>query len=157
MIVPKVKYEVVDEGIRLGHEDALVAKNALQEGWIKVEKLTPDLADKARRLAKDQNISTSDAETLLLARQRQVEAFLVDEKPLSNLAKMYGLKVWNTWIILLEALAKGLIEDSDIQAAINELGKKRHKLKTEQAKEILDAAKRIIFIRNKVAQASELD
>jgi len=66
---------------------------------------------------------------------------LVDEKALSDLAKMYGLKAWNTWTILLETLRRGFIEISDIESAITELGKKRHKLKDRQATEILEAAK----------------
>lgn len=143
MIVPKVKREVVDEGIRLGHEDALTARSAVEEGWIEVRKPTSETTKRAEKLAKDENISASDAETLMLAKEQQVPVLLTDERPLSNLSKMHGLKVWNTWIILLEALARELIGEADIEVAIDELGKKRHKLKPEQAKEILEAAKRI--------------
>lgn len=61
-----------------------------------VEKAPEKLSSAAKRLAEEENLSQSDAETLLLARQRKVEIFLVDEKPLSDLAKMYRLRVWNT-------------------------------------------------------------
>lgn len=142
MIVPKVKREVVDEGIRLGHEDALTARSAVEEGWIEVRKPASE-TKRAEKLAKDENISASDAETLMLAKEQRVPVLLTDERPLSNLSKMHGLKVWNTWIILLEALARELIGEADIEVAIDELGKKRHKLKPELAKEILEAAKRI--------------
>jgi predicted nucleic acid-binding protein len=81
-----------------------------------------------------------------LASRLQAE-IIVDEKALSNLAKMYGLKVWNTWTILLESLRKGLIKISDVESAITELGEKRHKLKNNQAREILQAAKLIISKR----------
>jgi predicted nucleic acid-binding protein len=56
---------------------------------------------------------------------------------------MYGLKIWNTWTVLLESLSRGFIEMSDIESAIKELGEKRHKLKKEQAAQILEAAKTI--------------
>jgi len=59
---------------------------------------------------------------------------------------MFRLKVWNTWTILLESLRRGLIQISDIESAIVELGEKRHKLKNQQATEILEAA-RIIASR----------
>jgi len=78
-----------------------------------------------------------------------VETILVDEKVLSDLAKMYGFKVWNTWTILLEALSKGFIEISDIESAINELAERKHKLKAGQAAEILEAARVIASARRK--------
>jgi len=56
---------------------------------------------------------------------------------------MYGLRVWNTWTILLKALADRLIDQTDIQQAIDELGRKRHKLKNEDAEEILKIARSI--------------
>jgi len=40
-------------------------------------------------------------------------------------------------------LRRGFIQISDIEAAIKELGEKRHKLKNEQATQILEAAKTI--------------
>ena len=74
---------------------------------------------------------------------------MVDEKALSSLAKMFGLKTWNTWTVLLESLRMGYIEFSDIKAAIKELGEKRHKLKKEQAEQIIEAAKFIAQLKKK--------
>jgi len=42
----------------------------------------------------------------------------------------------------------GYIEFSDIKAAIKELGEKRHKLKKEQAEQIIKAAKSIAESRH---------
>lgn len=93
-------------------------------------------------MTRGENISQTDAETLLLAKEKGAE-ILVDEKVLSDLAKMYGLKVWNTWTVLLESLSRGFIEIPDMEFAITELGEKRHKLKDRQAAEMLIAAKTI--------------
>jgi len=139
LIIQEVKKEVFDEGIRLGHTDAQIIGKAMEEGWIVTEDAPETVALAAKRLADDENISLTDAKTLLLARENRAE-ILVDEKTLSDLAKMLGLKVWNTWTILLESLRKGLIETSDIKSAITELGEKRHKLTNKQATEILKAA-----------------
>jgi len=147
-IVPGVKREVFDEGIRLGHADAQVIGSAIEEGWITTKDIPKTLTSTAKKLAKDENISLTDAKTLLLAKEREAE-ILVDEKILSDLAKMYGLKVWNTWTILLESLRRGFIELSDIKSAITELGEKRHKLKDRQISEILKAAKLIASRRKK--------
>jgi len=92
------------------------------------------------KLAEGENISLTDAETVLVAREKRAE-LLVDDKVVSDLAKMYGLKVWGTWTLLLESLSRGLIEISDVEKAVDELGKKRFKLNVKQVKEILDAAK----------------
>jgi len=139
-IIPEVKKEAFDEGIRLGHADAQAVGEATEEGWIIIEDVPKTTTSAAKKLAKGENISQTDAKTLLLARASRAE-ILVDEKALSDLAKMYGLKVWNTWTILLESLRRGFIEISDIKSAITELSEKRHKLKNKQASEILKAAK----------------
>jgi len=142
IIMPNVKREAVDEGVKLGRADAQIIGKAIEEGWIIVEEVPNRLASAIKRLAEDENISRADAEVLLFAREKKAEV-LVDEKALSNLARMFGLKTWNTWTVLLESLSKGFIEVSDIDAAIKELGEKRHKLKKEQATQILQAAKLI--------------
>ena len=146
IITPNVKREAYDEGIKLGHPDAQIIGKAIEERWIIVENVPKSIVSASKRLAEGEKISKTDAETLLFAREKQAEV-LVDEKTLSNLAKMYGLKTWNTWTVLLESLRRGLIEISDIKVAIKELGEKRHKLKKEQATQILEAASLIAHKR----------
>ncbi|MEM3551038.1 MAG: hypothetical protein QXN87_02210 [Candidatus Bathyarchaeia archaeon] len=142
VITPNVKREAVDEGFKLGHPDAQIVGKAIEEGWIKVEEVSKRLASASKRLAEDENISRADAETLLFAREKGAE-ILVDEKALSNLARMFGLKTWNTWTVLLESLSIGYVKVSDMETSIKQLGEKRHKLKKEQAEQILEAAKLI--------------
>jgi predicted nucleic acid-binding protein len=142
-ITLKVKREAYDEGVKLGHPDAQAIGKAMEEGWITVEDVPKSLAPASKRLAESEKISLTDAETLLFARHKRA-GILVDEKALSNLARMFGLKTWSTWTVLLESLRMGFIELFDIEAAVKELGEKRHKLKEEQAARILEAAKRIV-------------
>jgi len=142
VITPNVKREAYDEGVKLGHSDAQLIGSIMKEEWIIVESVPKSIASASKRLAEGENISEIDAETLLFARQKGAEV-LVDEKALSNLARMFGLKTWNTWTVLLESLRRGFIEVSDIESAIKELAEKRHKLKKEQATQILKAAKLI--------------
>lgn len=142
IITPSVKREAVDEGVKLGHADAQIIGEAIGEGWITVEDVPKRLASASKKLAENENMSRADAETLMFAREKKAEV-LVDEKTLSNLARMFGLKVWNTWTVLLESLRMGFIEVSHIEAAIKELSEKRHKLRKEQAAQILEAAKLI--------------
>jgi predicted nucleic acid-binding protein len=139
-ITASVKREAVDEGVRLGYADAEVIGGALRDGWIVVESVPSRLAKSAEKLALGENISVADAETLLLAKEKRAE-LLVDEKIVSDLAKMYGLRVWGTWTLLLESLSMDLIEVADVENAVNDLGRKKFRLNAKQVKEILDAAK----------------
>lgn len=139
-ITAGVKREAFDEGLRLECADAKLIGEALHDGWLVVASIPNHLMKTAMRLAEGENISLTDAETVLLAKEKQAE-LLVDDKVVSDLAKMYGMKVWNTWTLLLESLSRGLIEISDLEKTVDELGKKRFKLNVKQAKEILDAAK----------------
>jgi len=147
-ITSGVKREVVDAGVDLGYEDALIVRRVVEEGWVSVRDVAGE-ASAVERLARSENISVLDAETLLCARDCGAEAVLVDERVLSELARMYGFSVWSTWSILLEALARGLIELSEVESAIDELARRRHKLKEEQAAEILEAARLVDSERKK--------
>jgi predicted nucleic acid-binding protein len=142
-IAPSVGREVVEEGIRLGYPDALLVKDALTKADITVANLTPRLVRRAAKLARQERISLSDSQTLMLA-TGLCQPLLADERILSTLGRMYGLEVWNTWTILLEALRMRLIPKNLIHEAIHELGEKRHKLSSKRAEEILNAADRIL-------------
>jgi predicted nucleic acid-binding protein len=145
LVTARVKLEAFDEGVRLGCADAEAVGKALENGWLRVEPVPERLSKPAVKLAEGENISRADAETLLLAKEKEAE-LLVDEKVLSDLAKMYGLRVWSTWTLLLESLSMDLIGLADVENAVNELGKKKFRLNVKQVKEILDAAK---FIEEK--------
>jgi predicted nucleic acid-binding protein len=147
-ITAKVKNETVDEGINHGFVDAQIIGKAIQDGWITVEYVCEHQSGSIDRLVTGENISHADAETLLVAKNKNAE-LLVDDKVVAGLAKMYGLSIWNTWTILLESLGEGLIEIQDINSAIEELGQKRHKLSEKQAEEILKAANTIVARKKK--------
>ncbi len=138
-VTMKVKVEVFDEGVRLGYADAEAVGKALADGWLRVEPFPESLVESAVKLAEGENISLPDAETLLLAVDKKAD-LLVDDKLLFDLAKMYRLKVWNIWTLLLESLSKDHLELNEIKSAIDKLDKMKFRLNTKQAQEILDAA-----------------
>ena len=149
-ITAKVKIETVDEGINHGFVDAQIIGKAIEDGWITIEHVCEYLSGSIERLVIGENISHSDAETLLLAKNKNAE-LLVDDKVVADLAKMYGLRIWSTWTILLESLIEGFIEIQDINNAIDELGKKRHKLSEKQAEEMLKAANATLTHKKKIS------
>lgn len=144
-VTEKIKVEVFDEGLRLGCVDAQVIGEALSDGWLRVEPVSERLIGSALKLAEGENISRADAETLLLAVEKKA-ALLVDERLLSDLAKMYGLRVWSTWTLLLESLAQDYLVLDEVEGAVEELGNRRFRLSAKHSEEILGAAK---FIKSK--------
>ena len=147
LVTGSVKVEAFDEGIRLGCPDAEAIGRALNAGWLKIEQLPVRFAKSVAKLAGGENVSHADAEVLLLARAKKAK-FLVDEKLLSDLAKMYGLQVWSTWTLLLESQSRKLISLADLEAVVGELGKKKFRLNAQQTAQILQAAE-IIEKKNK--------
>lgn len=148
-----VKIEVFDEGIRLGYSDAEIIGQALAEGWLKIEPFPKRLFGSAAKLAKGENISSSDAETLMFASDKKAE-LLVDDKLLSNLAKMYRLKVWNTWTLLLESLCKDYLGIDDVKKAIDKLDKMKFRLSQKQTQEIMNVAN--IIEKKKVKNKNDI-
>jgi uncharacterized protein len=141
-VSPSVKVEVVDEGKRRGCPDAEAAEAAFFGGWVKVEPLSEEELKQAAKLADGEGISPADAQVILLAEKKKA-LFLSDDTALSKIAEMYGLKTWDTWNLLLEALSSNLITITEFAAAIDELGKKKFSLNEKQRQEILDAAQTI--------------
>ena len=141
-VTDTVKAEVVDESVQRGRSDAEVAGKAFEEGWLKAEALSERASKLATRLADGERISRADAEVILLAKNKKA-LFLSDDKPLESLAEMYGLRAWDTWNLLLESLSRNLISLTEVENAIEELGKKKFRLNAKQVAEILQAAKLI--------------
>ena len=142
LVTPSVRVEVVDEGIRQKCPDAKVVDEAFKDGWIMVETLPAHVLKQAANLADGEGISPADAEVILLSEKKKA-LFLSDDTSLLRIAEMYGLKTWDTWNLLLEALSSNLTTLTELEAAVNELGKKKFKLNAKQTQEILDAARSI--------------
>ena len=122
IVSPSVRVEVVDEGIRRSCPDAEIAGKAFEDGWIKVEALAMHALKQAAKLADGEGISLADAEVLILSENKKA-LFLSDDIALSKIAEMYGLKTWDTWNLLFEALNRKHIAFGDIDFALDELGK----------------------------------
>lgn len=139
----RVKVEVVDEGTKRKCPDAEMVGKAFKDGWLKVEALSAGELKQAAKLSDGEGISPADAEVILLAEKKKA-LFLSDDKALSTIAIMYGLKTWDTWSLLLEALSKNLITLTELCAAIDDLGKNKFGINGAQKQEILDNAQFII-------------
>jgi len=141
-VTSNVRVEVVDEGSRRKRPDAKDLNEAFKDGWLKTQTLSEQTLREAARLADGEGISPFDAEVILLAEQEKA-LFLSDDTALARLAEMYGLTTWDTWNLLLEALSRNLITITELEEAVDALGKKKFRLNQKQTLEILQAAKRV--------------
>jgi predicted nucleic acid-binding protein len=91
MISPFVKVESVDKGKELGAPDALIIEKAIQEGWVKIVKLTQKQNLRAQKLVRETRIGPGEASALVLAKDKGLITIL-DDKEARAIAKSWGLK-----------------------------------------------------------------
>jgi predicted nucleic acid-binding protein len=115
LIAEEVKREVVDRGKDHGSPDAFVVENALNEGWIKVER--------AKRMEglEEFGIHEGEAETISLAVHLNEKRVLVDQTHARLAAKALGIRPVGTVYVLLRALRRGFIDRRGYLKALEDL------------------------------------
>jgi predicted nucleic acid-binding protein len=108
LITPFVKVESVDKGKELGAPNALIIEKAIQEGWIKITKLTLRQNLRVQRLIRKTKIGRGEASALVLAKDKGIKA-IFDDKEARAIAKSWGIKYMGTVMVLYEAFIRKLI------------------------------------------------
>ena len=103
LIPEEVKKEVVDEGKKRDHIDAIEIEKAIKDGWIKTESI------KIEPILKNIGIDNGEAEAISLAYKKKLK-ILLDQTHARDAAKLLRLKPHGTIYVLLLALKKGLID-----------------------------------------------
>jgi predicted nucleic acid-binding protein len=113
IIVPSEVYlEVVEEGLREGHRDAHVIKEAIQQGWIKVEENESVTSDAAMLVKDMRDLHEGEAAALLMARRRGLP-LLMDESSGRAIAKTYGIIARGVLHVLLKGIWDGKLSEKD--------------------------------------------
>lgn len=112
--------EVVTRGLELGFGDALVVKQAVKEGWIRIVDLDTDMefADLVSDGAKE--LHRGEAEALSLARSTG-NMFIVDDSSARALASAFGVKARGTLYVLLLGLRRGLISEREAKDSLSHM------------------------------------
>lgn len=113
LISPFVKVEGVDRGKELGAPDALEIEGAINEGGIKVARLTREQNMRIRGLVTEARIGFGEAGALTLARDKGLMAIL-DDKEARAIAKSWNLEYTSTIMVLYEAFVKNLISYDEL-------------------------------------------
>jgi len=136
-----VKVESVDRGREIGAPDALEIERAIDEGWIKVGKLTRRQSLKIRRLVDEADIGLGEAGALTLAKDRKMMAIL-DDKEARAIAKSWNLEYTSTVMVLYEAFVKNLISYDELIEDLAKLTKVMW-ISTDVITEIIKRAEKV--------------
>ncbi len=108
----------MEEGLREGHADAHIVKEAVEQGWIIVE---ADAGDKKRRLTGDlRDIHEGEAAAMVIALDKDLP-ILIDESSGRAIAEALGLSPRGTIYIVLKALHSGRLNASEAQDTISSI------------------------------------
>lgn len=102
-IPPKVYEEVVEKGIQMGATDAVLVRNAVEDGWIEVRETDP------HEDVETWDLEAGETEVLSLALTHGYEEVLADEESVREIARLNGLRPRGTLYFLLTAVRDGEI------------------------------------------------
>ena len=128
IIIPQAVFEEVSKEKKAGSEKISKAS------YIKIEKVKDEIAIKFLL----GNLGRGESEVLVLAKEKQADLILIDEKKARKMARRAGFKVMGILGLLLVSKRNGFI--SNIKAFIDELNKQGFRLSNRVIKKILKEA-----------------
>ncbi len=131
LISHEVWGEVVDRGKLEGYPDAYLVEEAIKDGWIRVEEIN---RGEASKVAKAFKIHTGEAETLLLAKKKNIP-ILLDQTHARETAKVLKLHPRGTIYILRLAYRNQLISKEEYLKTIDKLVENNFRISIEVYKE----------------------
>jgi len=115
---PHVKREVVDEGKRKGVPDATILDAMFQNNVFEVAE--PENKKFLANLSETKGLHLTDAEVLVIARERDGIA-IIDDEVARKTAKIYGISYAGTTYVLMKAVMQRMITKERAKQAINEM------------------------------------
>jgi len=138
VIIPEEVYkEVVERGLKEGFSDALIAKECVNQGWIKVSTLNKREVDLCRRIMEHAaEIHLGETQAILLASELNT-LLLMDESCGRAFAETWGLKVRGTLCMILKALREGLLNKDETKEAVSSMINKGFRIEPKLLTRIL--------------------
>lgn len=112
LIEEEVKRETIDRGKEEGAPDASVIEDAVNAGWIEVEKV-----EEVKRFS---GIHKGEGNSILLAKKHKC-LVLIDEEDGREVARAVGLKVRGCLYVLKNAVEKGLMSKDGAIKTLDEM------------------------------------
>jgi len=116
ILIPKEVYrEAVETGLQEGFSDALIIKEAVDQGWIKITMLDEKEVEFCRKMMNHAfELHMGEAQAIALARRMGKETLLlIDESSARAFAEAWGLKVKGVVYVIMTSLRCGLLDNKE--------------------------------------------
>jgi uncharacterized protein len=132
--------EAVEKGLEGGFNDALVIKDACEQGWIKVKKLNEkQLAICQKMLQNSFELHEGEAQAIVLARENCKDTLLLmDDSSGRAFAETWGLKVKGVLYIIVTAMRNDLLNKNEAKEAILTLVRKGFRIEPKLIARVLE-------------------
>lgn len=119
VVIPENVYkEAVERGLQEGFSDALAIKECIDQGWIKISKLSERETILCQKMMEHAfEIHQGEAQAIILAR-RTGELLLMDESSGRAFAETLGLKVRGILYVVMEALRGELLDRTEAKEMV---------------------------------------
>jgi hypothetical protein len=119
VVIPEDVYkEAVERGLQEGFSDALAIKECIDQGWIKISKLSERETILCQKMMEHAfEIHQGEAQAIILAR-RTGELLLMDESSGRAFAETLGLKVRGILYVVMEALRGELLDRTEAKEMV---------------------------------------
>lgn len=133
LVVSQAVYqEVVEGGIKINAPEALLIKEYIERGEIKVKRLDAKWQKRADFLQKVYTqLDIGEAQTIALALQEKEKAVLIDERIARKVAKLEGLMPQGSLRVLLVAFKKSIITEEELRQTLTEMTSTKFRLSAE--------------------------
>ncbi len=119
VIIPQEVYtEAVEKGLQGGFTNTQTIKECINEGWITPSKLTSKDQSILQKISENTNeIHQGGAHAIVLAHEMKL-LLLMDESAGRTFAEARGLKVKGTIYVIITALRKGLVSETQAKETV---------------------------------------
>ena len=134
ILIPEEVYkEAVERGLQEGFSDALIIKEAFDQGWIKVSTLGENEVALCQKIMKHTfEIHMGEAQAIALARKKGADTLLLmDESSGRAFAEAWGLKVKGVLYVIMTALRCELINKAEAKEMVLTMVRKGFRIEPE--------------------------
>ena len=119
IIIPEEVYtEAVERGLQEGFSEALVIKEGIDQGWIKISRLSKKETALCQKISEHAfEIHLGEAQAIALARKMEA-LVLIDESSGRAFAEAWGLKAKGTLYVILRALSSELLNKTEAKEIV---------------------------------------
>jgi len=138
VLIPEEVYrEAVERGLEEGFSDALVIKECVNQGWIRIARLNERMIELCQRIMEHAfEIHLGESQAIVLARESN-SLLLMDESSGRALAETFGLRVRGTLYVIVKALREGLLDKREAKEATLQLISKGFRIEPKLLARIL--------------------